>query len=150
MPKSIRTRINTPPRWKPYPWARFSTDEFPREKPLLVCPSQKCRRAKACLNAHKGLYCRRTHFASAEGKRRMPKSEVEKHIAGLTSPPLGAGLELRMEFVTEISKLRAAESREKMKLWRAGAFDEAYGRYHTRGVMQLPPPKVYVEDMSKR
>jgi hypothetical protein len=147
MPKSIRPRTNTEPRWKPYPWARFSRDEFPRAKPLPVCPSQKCRRAKACLSAHKGLYCRRTHFASAEGKLRMPKSDIETHIASLSPPPLGAGLELRIEFIKEIAKLRAAESREKMKLWRAGAFDEAYGRYHTRGVMKPPPPQVYVEDV---
>jgi hypothetical protein len=150
MPKSIRTQTNPPTRWKPVPWARFSRDEFPREKPLPVCPSQKCRRAKACLDARKGLYCQRTHFASAEGNLRMPKSEVEKHIASLAPPPMEAGLELRMEFIKEISKLRVAESREKMKLWRAGALEEAYGRYHTRGVMKLPPPKIYVEEVSRR
>jgi hypothetical protein len=146
MPKSIRTLNKSEPRWKPYPWSRFSADEFPRDKPISRCPDTKCVRAKACLAAHKGLFCQRTHFARTEGERRVAKSDMEKYIESLPSPPANAALEARMDHIKEVSDLRAMETREKVKLWRAGAFGKTYGSYRSGGLMKSPPPRHYVEE----
>jgi hypothetical protein len=136
----------TSSRWKPFPWSRFSSDDFPREQPLPLCPSQKCCRAKACLAAHKGLFCQRTHFVRAEGLVRTPKSEMDQYIAKIPAPPPSKDNDLRIAYIAEIAGLRTAEQREKMKLWRAGAFGNVYGPYHSKGIMKLPPPRVYVEE----
>jgi hypothetical protein len=146
MSKSPLPPSKSAPRWKPYPWSRFSSDEFPREQALPVCPSQKCRRAKACLAAHKGLFCQRTHFNRAEGLVRSPKSEMDRYIAGIKMPSASSTPDLHMVYIKEISALRLADQREKMKLWRAGAFGDSHGPYHTKGVMKSPPPRIYVED----
>jgi hypothetical protein len=146
MPKSIRTLIKSAPRWKPFPWSRYSADDCPREKPLPVCPAAKCRRAKACVAAHKGLFCQRTHFSRTEGQKRTPMSEVDQYIASLPKPPPSAGQELHTTYLQEIAALRTSEQREKMKLWRAGAFGDQYGPYTTKGTMKQPPPCRYVEE----
>ncbi len=146
MPKPIRTQIKSTPRWRPFPWSRFSADDCPREKPLPVCPVAKCRRAKACFSPHKGLFCQRTHFSRAEDHKRTPPSEMDCYIASLPKPPLSAGQELHTAYLQEIAALRASEQREKMKLWRAGAFGNTYGPYTTKGTMKAPPPLIYVEE----
>jgi hypothetical protein len=146
MPKSIRIRKIVAPRWKPYPWSKFSPDDCPRQKPLPICPVVKCRRAKQCLAPHKGLFCQRTHFSRAEDKLRTPPTEVDRYIDSLQKPPLSAGEDLYAEYLLEIAAVRRADEREKMKLWRAGAFGAAYGPYTTRGVMMPPPSLNYVEE----
>ncbi len=150
MPKSIliETKFKLAkfkPRWKPYPWSRFSIDEFKREVPLRICPSAKCRRGKTCVDAHQGLYCQRTHFNRAEGTARVPQSDTDKHIASIPSPPASAGTELRLEHLKEIAHLRRMEAREKIKLWKAGGLKE-YGPYRASGFMKPPPPRAYVEE----
>jgi hypothetical protein len=145
MPDIIRTLTNSAARWKPFPWSRYSRDEFPRENPLPRCPSAKCRRAKSCVAAHKDLYCQRTHFSTKEGKARVAKSTMEKEIEKLTQPPPHAALQFHMDYMKEVSDLQKMEERERMKLWRAGALPSSFGRYRTTGVMKLPPPKEYVE-----
>ena len=146
MPKPIRILIKSAPRWKCFPWSPFSADDLPRSQPLPVCPAQKCRRAKSCLAAHKGLYCQRTHFSRTEGLARVPKSETDRHIANIPAPPANAAPALRMDHLREISDLRLMEAREKTKLWRAGAFTDTHGPYRAAGVMKVPPPRIYVEE----
>ena len=150
MPKPIRTLSKSAPRWKRFPWSPFTTDDLPRSHPLPVCPSQKCRRAKSCLAAHKGLYCQRTHFPGTEGLSRVPKSEIDRHIANIPAPPSNAALASRMDHLKEVSDLRLMEARENVKLWRAGAFTEAHGPYRAAGVMKSPPRRVYVEEQRTR
>ncbi len=146
MPKCTSPNINPSPRWRPYPWSPYSTDDLPRTSPLPVCPAQKCRRAKFCLAAHKGLYCQRTHFARAEGLARTPKSEMDRHIAEIPVPPPNAALDVRMDYLKEISDFRVMEAREKVKHWKAGAFAETFGPYRSTGVMKQPPPRIYREE----
>ena len=72
--KNIRGRSNPPvaaprPYLSQQPWAGFTQHDRAREQPLPVCPSPRCRRAKACLAAHDTLYCRRTHFSPAKIKK---------------------------------------------------------------------------------
>ncbi len=134
------------PKWRQYPWSRFSADEFPRENPLPRCPDPKCRRAKACLSAHKGLFCQRTHFTIREGKIRTPKTETGKYIDAITMPPTGAGLDLHMTYIKEISGLRKVEQKQMEKIWRAGGYDKAFGPYTAKGFMRGPPAKHYVEE----
>jgi hypothetical protein len=142
---SIRAQTTSAPCWRPFPWSRYSPDDLPRTCPLPVCPAQKCRRAKACLAARKGLYCQRTHFANTEGTARTPQSDMDKYIAAIPRPPDNTELGLRMDYLNEIADLRRMETRENVKLWKAGAFGEACGPYRANGVMKAPPPKVYAE-----
>ena len=144
--KSLRTQTKSAPRWKPFPWSGFTADDLPREKPLPLCPSMKCRRARVCHDAYQGLYCRRTHFSRSEGKQRMVRTEMEKHIASLPRPPENAPLDLRMEFIKEITDLRRMAEREKIQQWRAGAWKDKYGPYRASGFMKSPPPKTYTEE----
>jgi hypothetical protein len=66
--------------------------------------------------------------------------------ASLPSPPANAALDARMDHIKEVSDLRAMETREKVKLWRAGAFGKTYGSYRSGGLMKSPPPRHYVEE----
>jgi hypothetical protein len=147
-PQRVPHKIVVPkgaPRWRPYPWSRYSKDDQPRTAPLPRCPSAKCRRAKACLDAHKGLYCQRTHFTFDEGMIRTPKSEAEVYIQSRRPPPKGASLDIKLDFIREVRELWNDDNREQMKLWRAGAFGDVYGKYRTGGVLKTPPPRVYEE-----
>ncbi len=146
MPKSIRTQTIKPALWKPFPWSKYSLDDFPRQQPLAVCPSTHCRRARKCLAAHKGVYCQRTHFNRSEGELRTPKSRIEKDIAEIPRPPLGVPNDIRLLYIEEITALRKIDIREKTRLWKAGGYGDTYGRYRASGVMKSPPPKIYIEE----
>jgi hypothetical protein len=146
MPKSTNSKNKLAPRWKPFPWSRFSKQDFPREVPLPVCPALKCRRAKTCIAPHFGLFCQRTHFDRKEGQSRVHRSEMDKHIAGIAMPSASSTPDLHMVFLKEIAALRKADQNERMKLWRAGAFGDRYGPYTTKGVMMQPPPRIYAEE----
>jgi hypothetical protein len=147
-PPRIPHKLVTPkgaPSWRPYPWSRYAKDEHPRQTPLPRCPSAKCRRAKACLDAHRGLFCQRTHFTHAEGLIRTPQSETAIYIHSLQSPPKGTPSEIRLEFIREMQGLWKDYNTEKMRMWRSGAFVDIYGKYRPGGVLKTPPPRIYEE-----
>lgn len=141
---------------KPYrsltPWAGFTPREKKREKPLPRCPMKACRRAKLCIRAIDGLYCRRTHLS--------PK-EVRAHAKSTSKPgaaprpvfhyalPKNASLEqveaYRMMSDMVLASSEAAQARMLAK-WKQGAFDHLYGPYDPKGALMQPPPREYREE----
>ena len=51
----------------------------------------------------------------------------------------------RGERIKQISELRLAHHEKMTARWKAGEFDDTYGKYSAKGVLMKPPPKVYVE-----
>ena len=45
----------------------------------------------------------------------------------------------------EMSELRLAHHEKMTARWKAGEFDDIYGKYTAKGVLMNPPPKEYVE-----
>ena len=147
--KNIRGRSNPPDEApRPYlsqqPWAGFTKHDRARGQPLPVCPSRRCRRAKACLAAHDNLYCRRTHFPPARIRKLRADSELGRALAAL---PVAAydDLEGRKERIIHAREIRIAHYEKMAARWKAGEFDRLYGPYRLKGVLLKPPPKAYVE-----
>jgi hypothetical protein len=144
--KIIRTRINAhAPRVSHEPWLGYTAHDCPRAAPLPVCPSPRCRRAKACLAAHKGLYCQRTHHALAEYRKLGLHSAAQKEVDAM--PPVAdrwdlKARQLRIKQVIEIGERYNGEMTAR---WKAGEFDHLYGKYSVRGVVLKPPPRAYAE-----
>ena len=131
---------------KPYltttPWTLFTLRERKRANPLHRCPSAKCRRAKACVDAHDQLYCQRSHESVACHRART----------GITLRVPDDVEEWSMEEVTarrEQSDLMLAEvqakQRELTQRWKAGEFDALYGKFKPQGVLKHPPDRQYTE-----
>ena len=134
------------PTPKPYltttPWTLFTMRERKRAQPLLRCPSAKCRRAKACVDAHDQLYCQRTHDSVAGHRART----------GFKPLVLDDVEEWSMEDVTarrEQSDIMLAQAvakqRELTQRWKAGEFDALYGKFKPQGVWKHPPDRQYTE-----
>jgi hypothetical protein len=124
------------------PWVLFTDRERKRPAPLHQCPSAKCRRAKACLDAHDQLYCQRTHESIAERQARL----------GLTPLAAPALADWSLDEVTarrEETDVMLAEAqarqREMTRRWKAGEFDDLYGKYKSHGVLKHPPKRQYAE-----
>jgi hypothetical protein len=115
------------------PWQPFTRRERLRAQALKVCPSTKCRRAKACVDAHDTLYCQRIHAA--------PQEATPARIRGYT--------ESELEDIVTRNEMRLAElaeqKRELVRQWKAGAFDQLYGKYRAHGVWKYPPNRQYTE-----
>ena len=136
-------------RKKPYlsnaPWAGFTKHERARAKPLDACPSPRCRRRKACVDAHDGLYCQRAHFSPTQIRQMLRNDLVEKAVAALPKVRDQWDFEGRGERIKQISELRLAHHEKMTARWKAGEFDDTYGIYSAKGVLMKPPPKVYTE-----
>ena len=136
-------------RERPYlsttPWAGFSKHDRARDEPLTACPSPRCRRARACLAAHDGLYCRRTHFSPAEIAAMQADSELARALAALPEAADADDLSGRLERMTRLAEIRRAHHEEMTARWKAGEFDHLYGKYRPQGVLMKPPPRTYVE-----
>jgi hypothetical protein len=134
-----------PKTYAPYltrePWLPFTPREKPRPCPLAACPSPKCRRAKACISAHDNLYCQRTHESVAAFRARSG--------IGPTPPRTRAYSDAELEALREDAEARLAEikaqKRETIMQWKAGVFDQTFGKYRACGVWKKPPNRQYTE-----
>ncbi len=147
--KNIRGRSNPPaaaprPYLSQQPWAGFTKHDRAREQPLPVCPSPRCRRAKACLAAHDNLYCRRTHLSPAKIRKLWAESELGRALAALPMAQYD-DLEGRKDRIIRGREIRHAHHEKMVARWKAGEFDQLYGPYRLKGVLLKPPPKTYVE-----
>jgi hypothetical protein len=138
---------------KPYrtmtPWTGFTPREKKRSKPLARCPSTTCRRAKRCVCAIDGLYCRRTHLTQKE-VRAQTKRVQGRPAAPLIhySLPKNANFEQAEAYrmMTDILVANAEAAQERMTAkWKRGDFDHLYGPYDPKGVLMQPPKREYVE-----
>ncbi len=139
---------------KPYrtmtPWTGYTPHEKKREKPFARCPSGKCRRAKMCLSAIDGLYCRRTHLSPKEARAMANRAKPGAAPRPLLhySLPRNASFEqaeaYRMMTDILVAQVEAAQDRMTAK-WKRGDFDHLYGPYDPKGVLMQPPKREYVE-----
>ena len=79
-----------------------------RAKLLDACPSPRCRRRKACVDAHDGLYCQRTHFSPTQIRQMLRTDPVEKAVAALPKVRGQWDFEGRGERIKQVSELRLA------------------------------------------
>ncbi len=145
MRRSKTSRDAPRPRVSLEPWKGFTAHDFQRNVPLPVCPSPRCRRAKACLAAHDNLYCQRTHFPPALKKkwqRRDPRQRELDAVPPVMDPD---SLSERMERINELAAIQRAQFARMTARWKAGEFDQLYGPYAAKGALLKPPPKAYVE-----
>jgi hypothetical protein len=118
---------------------------MPRARPLAVCPSVRCRRAKLCLAALDGLYCLRSHHSLAELKARRRCTPLQRDLDRV-APVLDAGdLDARLARVVELAAIRRGHEDAMRDKWRAGILDHLYGKYRRDGVVLRPPPRTYGE-----
>jgi hypothetical protein len=154
-PRNIRRRSKPPAAaLRPYlsrqPWAGFTKHDLPRQQPLPVCPSPRCRRAKDCLAAHDNLYCQRTHFPPALKRRWLRRDPRQRELDAVPPVMDPHSLTERMERINELAAIQRAQAARMTARWKAGEFDQLYGPYRAKGVLLEPPPKVYVERPAKR
>ena len=141
---------NAAPRVTLTPWAGFTAHQSPRRQPLSVCPAARCRRAKACIAALDDLYCQRTHHSLDELRRLDAESPLRRELDAV--PPVidEADLSERMERIAALAHIRRAHDSYMLRLWKAGALDQAHGPFRARGVVLKPPLKRYVEGPAKK
>ena len=140
--KKISIRKNAP-YVSQAPWAGFTAHDLLRENPLARCPSPRCRRARQCIAAHQGLYCRRTHLSPPEIEAMRRNHPLSKAIA-LVLPVFDPDdLQERLERVTHIAEISKEYHAGMTARWKAGEFDHLYGKYASRGVVMKPPPRAY-------
>jgi hypothetical protein len=150
-PKAISLRMNKFPLPEPrshvsrQPWLGFTTHDCPRGIALPICPSPRCRRAKACVAAHDTLYCQRTHFSPAEQKKRERRDPFKRAMDSVPDTAKPGDLVGRLKRLTELTAIRLVQSEEMTARWKTGEFDHLYGPYAPKGVLMKAPPKVYVE-----
>jgi hypothetical protein len=132
------------------PWAGFTAHDKPRLEPLPVCPSARCRRAKACISALDNLYCRRTHHSLHEQRTIHRVSPLQRELATVPEVIDGDDLSARMERIAALAEIRRAHEADMLAQWKAGALDTLYGKHCRNGVVMTPPQKAYVELPPKR
>lgn len=157
MPKQPPAPPHTPspagapkPRLSTRPWAGYTARERKRPAVLAHCPSAACRRAKACVDAHDGLYCQRSHCSVAEAAALARTASHGRADAAAPSAfkPLPARASLaevkahraQLDFLAEDAARREAALAAR---WQAGELDHLYGPWRKGGVWLLPPPKVF-------
>jgi hypothetical protein len=150
-PKAISVRMTKLPLPEPgphvskEPWLGFTRHDCPRGNPLPLCPSLRCRRAKACHAAHDGLYCRRTHFSPSEQRKWESRDPHQRAMDAVPPVTDEKSLAARLRRLCDILVIRLAQRDEMTARWRAGEFDHLYGPYRARGIVMRAPPKAYVE-----
>ncbi len=126
------------------PWAGFARGDMKRDHALVRCPIGRCVRAKACVAAHKHLFCQRTHFSPGE-KVKFTAAEQRELNKRFPLLPEGAGGELRTQRLQDILAYRRQQQDKMVARWKAGEFDGLYGKFRARGVVMKPPPRLYFE-----
>jgi hypothetical protein len=134
-----------PPR-QPYltttPWALFTPRERKRPQPLRHCPSAKCRRAKACVDAHDQLYCQRSHESVTEYRARLGvKPAKPANAEPWTLEHVAAKREQSDLMLAQAQDIE----RDMTKRWKAGEFDRLYGKFKPQGIWKHPPERQYTE-----
>jgi hypothetical protein len=122
---------------------------LPARQSLPACSSLRCRRVKACLAAHDGLYCRRTHFSPSEQRKWESRDPHQRAMDAVPPVTDKKGLAARLKRLSDILAIRLAHRDEMTARWRAGEFDHLYGPYRARGIVMKAPPKAYVERPAK-
>ena len=123
------------------PWLPFTRNEKPRPCPLRTCPSAKCRRAKACVDAHEALYCQHSHESLAQYRARTGWKPPSIRARSYTEEELDLLHTETQERLAHIADIK----REKIAQWKAGMFDALYGKYRAHGVWKHPPKRQYTE-----
>ena len=122
------------------PWQLFTSRERQRPQPLAHCPSAKCKRAKACVDAHDKLYCQRSHESLAERRARLKISaSAPKPIEEWTLDQVTAKREQSDLMLAEA----LARQKDLTRRWKAGEFDALYGKFKSKGVWKQPPPRTF-------
>ena len=142
---------------KPYrsmtPWSGYTPHEKKRENPLARCPVKACCRAKQCIRAIDGLYCRRTHLSPKQA-RAMAINANRGKPGPAPRPLLPYSLPRNLAFeqveayrmMTDMLVADAEAAQERMTAkWKRGDFDHLYGPYDPKGVLMTPPKREYVE-----
>jgi hypothetical protein len=136
MPRKIVPYLTTTP------WIPYTSGERKRAATLRLCPSARCRRAKACIDAHDDIYCQRSHESVDEARARQglppPPPVRRKHYTLAQIRAKAVETEMALEAV----EARSAEMRER---WKAGEFDHLYGKFKPGGVLKVPPIRQYTE-----
>jgi hypothetical protein len=144
----IPPRDPNAPRYSKAPWAGFTPREHARETPRSRCDSLRCRRARQCLAAHDGLYCRRTHYSHKYFlAREKAEGRIDPPLPPLPKQPLPEEIQWRAEELQARVERKRHEARLMLARWKAGEFDAIYGKYSPRGMLMKPPPRNYVEEM---
>ncbi len=125
-------RVPAQPYVSHEPWSGFTPAERKRGSPLEICPAFACRRIKACVAAHDGLYCQRTHRLKKPSKKKPGRRK-------------GESLEDYLNRMTILAESKGDHMARIRNLWKSGALDHRFGPYAAKGVLKVPPPKVYVE-----
>jgi hypothetical protein len=145
--KKIPPRDPLAPRYSKAPWSGFTPREHARETPRSICDSLRCRRARKCLAAHDGLYCRRTHHSHKYFlARELADGHIDPPLPPLPRRPLPEEIQLRADELMARVERKRNEARLMLARWKAGEFDAVYGKYSPRGVLLKPPVREYVED----
>lgn len=127
------------------PWHLFTLRERKRPAPLRRCPSAKCRRAKACLDAHDQIYCQRSHESVAERRAKRGSRGLEPQAARPAAAWTLDEITAKREESDLMLAAAQAREREMTKRWKAGEFDDLYGKYKPHGVLKHPPSRQYTE-----
>ena len=133
MPRKIAPYLTTTP------WLPYTSREHKRDAVLRLCPSARCRRVKACVDAHDNIYCQRSHESVAEARHGAPAPQVKRGNFSLKQIRIKLA---ESDLLLAEAEARSAEMRER---WRAGQFDDLYGTFRSRGVLKHPPDRPYAE-----
>jgi hypothetical protein len=129
---------------KPYlttsPWLPFTSRERKRPELLSHCPSARCQRAKACVDAHENLYCQRSHETPKQARVRLglAADPIAYTPSKLTAKALKAK-RIKNEMLLEDAR---SEAEARLARWKAGEYDHLYGKYRAQGVWKEPPPRL--------
>jgi hypothetical protein len=134
-----------PPRLTKKPWNGYSIGDWPREKPLPRCPSQRCCRAKQCLDAYDGLYCKREFLSPKAIKTLYQQSQLQQRIKALLPFGQQSDPAIREAWAHEVAGLHKDNVKRLTALWKDGHLDRFYGAYRPGGVVIAPPVKRYQE-----
>jgi hypothetical protein len=123
------------------PWAGYTPRERLRKTPLAKCPSKACARAKACVDAHDKLYCQRSHESLHQSHVRSGKPSLK-----ISKRPWTLEQVQTKRLIIE-AQLGEAQAREKdmTERWKAGEFDQRFGKYRPGGVLKHPPVRQYTD-----
>jgi hypothetical protein len=152
-----RARLVDPPRFHgdqllPHltktPWKGFSPGDWPREKPLPKCPSQRCRRAKQCIDAKDDLYCKREYLSDRDARALYATSKLAQAVKALPTEGNDIDPSIREAWAANVTSLHKENDAKLTELWKDGYLDHLYGKYQPRGAKIAPPVRRYMEEKS--
>ena len=133
MPRTIEPYLTTTP------WLPYTSRERKRAEILKRCPSARCRRAKACVDAHDNIYCQRSHESVAEARQGKPAPVVVRQRLTL------AQCRAKIAETDMLLDQATAKTEAMRERWKSGVLDHLYGKYRPGGVLKHPPERQYTE-----